>query len=293
MTSPLRRTLPLAVAALFAAMPAGCSKPTQAERVPPPPVVTVVKAEQRDVPISVAAIGTTRALNEQIVRARVNGFLEQGPPELFQEGSNVKAGQLLFVIDEAPFAAARDSSLAMLDQAQAEQSQAEQSQAVPIAQARLLVSQAVLALAQVREARARKLLERVSITRDEYDEEKANLQQAEADVQAKKADLDQAKVNFESEILLAKAKVAKAQADLTTAQLNLGYCRMSAAFAGRIGEAQTKLGNYVGSYVGGGIQENSLATVEQLDPMGVDFRPSSRYLGRITELVRQGLEVNG
>jgi RND family efflux transporter MFP subunit len=264
----------------------------EAERVPPPPTVTVVRAEQRDVPIVVTGIGTTRALKEVTLRARVAGFLKEGPPSLFQEGSNVKAGQLLFVIDEEPFQAAVASARATLEEAQATLRQAENSQAVAIARAQLLVSQAALTLAQIQESRARRLLERVSITRDEYDEKKAALQQAEADVQTRKADLDQARVDYESKIALSRAEVAKARADLTNAQLNLGYCRMTSPIDGRIGEARIKLGNYVGAYTGGDPESNSLASVQQLDPMGVDFRPSSRHLPTITVLVKAGLTVN-
>ena len=120
---------------------------------------------------------------------------------------------LLFVIDETPFKAAVAASQATLDQTRAELEQAEKSQAVPIAQAQLLVSQAVQYLAQVQETRSRRLLERVSITREEYEEKKSALQQADADVQARKADLEQARVNFDSNIALAKAKVAKAETD--------------------------------------------------------------------------------
>lgn len=296
---PDRRRAPLrwpglaGSAALVLAAAAGCERRTEADRVPPPPTVTVVRAQRRDIPIVVSGIGTTTPRRYFAVRARVSGFLDQGPPELFQEGSSVQAGQLLFVIDEAPFQAAVAAARAMLDEARAQLQAAEQSQQVPIAQARLLVSQAVLFLAQIQERRYRQLLERVSITREEYDERRATLQQAEADVQAKKADVDQAKVDFESNILLTRAQVAKAQADLTNAELDLSYCRMTTPIDGRIGEARIKPGNYVSATVAGAgaTDADALATVQQLDPMGIDFRPSSRYLPMITELTRQGLAV--
>jgi multidrug efflux pump subunit AcrA (membrane-fusion protein) len=274
-------------ALLLAVLASGCSRRTEAQRVPPPPVVTVVKAEKRDIPITVSAIGTTVALNEVTIRARVAGFLKEGPPSLFEQGSNVKAGQLLFVIDEEPFQAAVAAAEATRDQAKAELDQAQRSQIVAISQARLLVSQAALYLAQIQEARTRRLLERNAVTREEYEEEKANLQQADADVQAKKADLDQSRVDFESKIALAKASLAKAEADLTNAKLDLSYCRMTAPIDGRIGEALVKVGNYVG----GGAEKTALATIQQLDPMGLDFRPSSRYLPMITRLVEGGLDV--
>src|SRR5438309_1372801 len=81
---------------------AGCSKRAEAERVPPPPMVAVVEARRMTVPIMAEPIGTTRALQEVSIRARVRGFLKEIH---LKEGGDVKAGQLLFVIDEEPFKA--------------------------------------------------------------------------------------------------------------------------------------------------------------------------------------------
>ena len=80
----------------------GCSPQAEAEQVPPPPTVGVVEARRMTVPIMAEPIGTTRALEEVSIRARVRGFLKEIH---FDEGGDVKAGQLLFVIDEEPFKA--------------------------------------------------------------------------------------------------------------------------------------------------------------------------------------------
>ena len=76
--------------------------PPGRRRTPPPPVVTVVEARRMTVPVMAEPIGTTRALQEVSIRARVRGFLKEIH---FKEGGDVKAGQLLFVIDEEPFKA--------------------------------------------------------------------------------------------------------------------------------------------------------------------------------------------
>jgi membrane fusion protein (multidrug efflux system) len=65
---------------------------------------------------------------------------------------------------------------------------------------------------------------------------------------------------------------------------------MSAPNDGRIGEAKVKLGNLVGP-AAGGADSTELATVQQLDPMGVDVQVSSRYLDRATKLIGRGLPV--
>ena len=66
---------------------------------------------------------------------------------------------------------------------------------------------------------------------------------------------------------------------------------MSAPFEGRIGEAKVKVGNLVGPTSPGGSDNTILATIQQLDPIGVDVLVSSRYLARATLLTRKGLIV--
>ena len=76
----------------------------------------------------------------------------------------------------------------------------------------------------------------------------------------------------------------QAKADVEAAQIDLGYCRMTSPIDGRIGELQVKLGNLVGPAAGQS-DTTSLVKIEQLDPMGVDIRPASRYLPFVTRLV--------
>ena len=63
---------------------------------------------------------------------------------------------------------------------------------------------------------------------------------------------------------------------------------MYAPIDGRIGEAKVKVGNLVGPDPAGGGAFTDLATIQQLDPMGVDIRLSSRDLDRTTAADRGG-----
>jgi RND family efflux transporter MFP subunit len=66
---------------------------------------------------------------------------------------------------------------------------------------------------------------------------------------------------------------------------------MYAPIDGRIGEAQVEVGNLVsGSSTGG--SNSQLATIQQLDPMGVDLQVSSRYLKQAARLIREGQSVH-
>jgi RND family efflux transporter MFP subunit len=83
---------------------------------PPPPTVLVAKVEQKTVPIYAEYVARTEARETVEIRARVEGFLEKVS---FKEGSQVKAGQLLFLIDQRPYKAALQDAKGQLAQAQA------------------------------------------------------------------------------------------------------------------------------------------------------------------------------
>lgn len=265
----------------------GCQKPA-APPPPPPPTVGVVESRLMNVPVVSTPNGTTRALQEVTIRARVRGFLTESH---FKEGSMVKKGQLLFVIDEEQYKVALQSAKAGQAEAEASLAKAEQSKVREVNAAQLSLGQAQLLLAQIQERRARTLLSRNAGSREDLDRTEAERQKWDAEVEAAKANLAQAKVDYEVGIAAAKAQVEAARASVRDAELNLEYCRMSAPIDGRIGEAKVKVGNLVGPAAAAGGTYTELATIQQLDPMGVDIQVSSRYLDRATELINQGLTI--
>ncbi len=234
-------------------------------------------------PIIVNPIGTTRALEDETIRARVKGFLKE---KHFQDGGLVKAGQLLLVIDEPPFQLQLDQAKAQLDAAEAALRKATASKAVEIAKAQLELDRAQLLLDLVEERRAKSLLSRKAGSQEDYDKAEAQRKKSEAQVQADLANHEQAVAGYRIDIDRARADMEKAKAALEDARLNLGYCRMYAHINGRIGELKVKVGSLVGD---GGATE--LVTIQQLDPMGLDFRPPARYLPLATTLLAKGLKV--
>jgi membrane fusion protein, multidrug efflux system len=272
---------PLSAAFLGLAPTVGCASKGAADREPPLPVVIVVKAQRVNVPIVVSTNGVTRSLNEVTIRARVKGFLKE---RHFEEGSNVKAGQLLLVIDEAPFKVALDQARASLAKAQADYQKAQQSKAPEMARAQLRLDEAQLQLTQLDERRQAEFYAKKTVPKAEYDQAEANRKKAAAQVESDKAHLDQSVADHTTNILAAKAAVEAAEADVRNAEIELGYCRMEAPITGRIGETHVKVGNLVG-----GDSSTELATIEQLEPMGVDLRPSARNLAEINALVNKGL----
>ncbi len=76
---------------------------SDAPATPPPLQVSVAEVARAEIPVFMEHVGTTEAVNTVEVRARVRGVLEK---VAFKEGSDVKQGELLFVIEQAPYKAA-------------------------------------------------------------------------------------------------------------------------------------------------------------------------------------------
>jgi membrane fusion protein (multidrug efflux system) len=104
-----RRCACLAFTTLAVLSLAGCGPKKQAAAPPPPPEVAVVTVHRTSVPVSVELPGRTAAYFMAQVRARVDGIVLK---RTFQEGDDVKAGQLLYQIDPAPFRAMLNSAIA-------------------------------------------------------------------------------------------------------------------------------------------------------------------------------------
>ena len=110
---PMRlKTVCLFACFLLFLIACGEKKNAQAPSALPPPDVSVVEAKSQDVPIYFEFVGQTYGLKDIAIRARVEGFLEGIH---FQEGGQVKKGDLLYTLESQPFeekVAARKSSVA-------------------------------------------------------------------------------------------------------------------------------------------------------------------------------------
>ena len=266
---------------------AGCQKVT-APAAAPPPVVGVVESRRMSVPIEFTPNGTTRALEYVTIRARVRGFLME---RHFAEGAFVKKGQLLLVIDEEPYKVALRSAQARQAEAEAALQKAQESKAREVAAAQTELDRAQLVLAVIQERRSRSLLARSAGTVEDLDKTEADRKKWDAQVVADRASYQQSKADYAVGIASARAQVEAAKAAVRDAELNLGYCRMFSPLDGKIGEAKVKVGNLVGPEATGGGAFSEMATIQQLDPMGVDVRLSSRELDRIRTLIQKGLPV--
>ncbi|NYT86098.1 efflux RND transporter periplasmic adaptor subunit [Pollutimonas harenae] len=132
--------------------------------------VSVVTVQPSRTEIFVELPGRVQAIKDAQIRARVTGIVTAIN---FEQGSDVKDGQLLFTIDPAPYAAERAQAYAQLKNAEAE-----------VRSARLLAE------------RYSKLIKANAVSRQEYDNAVAQSGQAEAAVAAAKAALQVADINL-------------------------------------------------------------------------------------------------
>jgi len=177
---PLRRTPLLGVA--FAVIVAACGAKTDnapaaaggkgpgAGGGPPPAEVGVVTVKPQPVGLVTELPGRLEASRVAQVRARVPGILLK---RLFVEGSDVKAGQLLFQIDSAPL----------------------QSQVAAV-QAQIARAQANVTQATAQAERYKPLVEANAISKQDYINAVAAQKTAEADVAASRASLQSAQINL-------------------------------------------------------------------------------------------------
>lgn len=87
-----------------------------------PPEVLVTAVVQEDVPIIREWLGTLDGSSNADIRARVSGYIQE---QKYAEGSVVKKGDVLFLIDPRPFEAAVAQAKAQVTQAQAQQGRTE------------------------------------------------------------------------------------------------------------------------------------------------------------------------
>jgi len=115
------KKLPVAGIAVLCAWLAACSS-SAPPAAPPPPLVVIKKIAPAEARVTIDYVAQTEALNEVEIRPRVGGLLET---QAAVEGTRVKKGQLLFVIDAQPYEAAVAQAKASLALAQSAFDQAD------------------------------------------------------------------------------------------------------------------------------------------------------------------------
>lgn len=140
------------------------------EGTPPPAEVSVITVATSPITITNELPGRLSALRVAEVRARVAGVVLE---RTFTEGADVKAGDVLFRIDPAPFKVDVDSARAALAKADANALEA-----------------------RLQAGRYKDLVAVNAVSKQEYDEAASSLKQAQADVASARASLERAELNL-------------------------------------------------------------------------------------------------
>lgn len=158
---------------LIAPLLAGCEESgpqQQAAASAPVPAVTVVKVEAKDLRPSVSFSGRVEALHKVDLRARIEGYLDE---QEFAEGATVKTGDLLYVIEKAPYEAK-----------------------VAAAEAAVAVAQARFDRTEIELARQTTLVNKEAAAQTKLDDARTARNEAKGQLDKLKAELDQAKLQL-------------------------------------------------------------------------------------------------
>lgn len=229
--------LPIVLSLMLALVACGDSNKGAGAPTVQPVDVAVAKLTPQDTPLFTELPGRTVAWRVAEVRPQVTGIIQK---RLFEEGGNVNAGDQLYQIDPATYEAAVQSARADLAKARAN-----------------------LRAVEAKASRYRELVKINAVSKQDYDDIVASLEQA-------------------------KAQIMSAEAALQTASINLNYTKVYAPISGRIAQSNLTEGALATAN-----QANPLTSITQLDPIYVDVRQSSSDLLRLRSAVSKGEIVQG
>ena len=258
----IRLVLPLAPLIL----PAACSgdhASGSAAKAPvrPPAAVTVATVKIKPMPVQLSNIGNVEAYATISVKAQINGELTQVN---FQQGQQVKKGDLLFRIDPRPYDAALKQAEADLakDKAQKE-----------MAKANVIRDRSQLQNAEIDARRYASVVAKGAVTKEAYEK---LLTDAET-LQGHGLPSDEAAVEN------AEQAIQGAHAAIDTAKVNLDYCTIRSPINGQTGSLLVNQGNLVKA------NDVPIMVDDQSDrPIYVDFPVPEQYLGEIKQHMSEG-----
>jgi membrane fusion protein (multidrug efflux system) len=168
--SSLARTRLAAGAVLCLVSLASCDRDRKAASAPPPPSVAVLRAQAQDIEVLDTAPARVSPVRVAEIRPQVSGVILK---RMFDEGSDVRAGQQLYQIDPSLYQAALDR-----------------------AQGTLAQQQAALVTAQARNHRFETLSRINAVSHQDFDDALATERETAASIVTARAAVDTAQINL-------------------------------------------------------------------------------------------------
>ncbi|HSB79363.1 MAG TPA: efflux RND transporter periplasmic adaptor subunit [Candidatus Methylomirabilis sp.] len=272
---------------------AACSEQSASGKVSPaaPPGVPVMAATvtQKPVPVQVRAVGTVQAVSSVMIKSQVDGQVSRVH---FQEGQDVRKGDILFTLDPGPFEATLRQAKANLarERAQLLQAEAALSQsraAAKQAEANLARDMAQLENAKAQERRYKTLIDDGAVSSEQYDTVRtaaaATVATAEAD-RAAIASAQAAIQSAEATVANVKASIEADQAVVDNAQIQLDYSMIRAPMEGRAGNLLV----HPGSAIKARDDSSPMVMINQIQPIYVAFSVPQKYLADIKKYMAGG-----
>ena len=180
------------------------------------------------------------------IRPQVSGLLQK---RLFEEGTYVKAGDVLYQIDPTQYQAAYNEAKA----------------ALAMAESQIALAEANLPAIRSRAERLKGLVSIRAAGQQDADDADAALRQAEANLAVRRTAVEVNRASMES------------------AAINLSYTPIKAPISGRIGKSNITVGAMVTAY-----QPTPLAVIQQIDPVYVDVTQANAELLRLRRSLERG-----
>lgn len=175
---------------------AGCTQAAPQQQAPPPPEVRVITVRSQPIANMIEVPGRLQAVRTAEVRARVDGIVQR---RLYEEGTDVRAGQALFAIDPRELRAQLSAVQATLARAEATRANAAQDV-----------------------KRYEGLVAQQAISQQEYDTAVARLRTAEADVAQARAQVQAAELSLSYTTVTAPIAGRAGRAEVTEGALVSG-----------------------------------------------------------------------
>jgi RND family efflux transporter MFP subunit len=202
---------------------AGCGetpKTTQPSSQASPIAVSVINASNETWPLLYEATGTVRAQTSAVISAKMSAYVREVK---VQTGDRVREGQLLVTLDSRDLDVGSKHAEAARDEVRAD---------MPEADSAIVAARANLDLAQVTFNRMQELLQKKSISNQEFDEATAKLKAAQAALEMTKARRTQL-----------DSRLATAEQEVRSAGVTRTYAEVTAPFAGVVVAKSVEPGN--------------------------------------------------